>query len=172
MMDPFIGEIRCFGFNFAPPGWAMCNGQLLAITQNTALFSILVTSYCGDGRTTFALPNMQGKVAMGEGQGNGLTLRTLGEVGGAEAATLTVAQMPPHIHAALAANRPGNTYVPQGGTWAKDAGGSKLYGTTGGAQMAADTLSAVGGGQPHANMQPYRVLNFCIAVQGIFPPRN
>jgi len=172
MSEPFIGEIRSFGFNFAPVGWAFCNGQLLSIAQNTALFSILGTTYGGDGKTTFALPNLQGSIPMGAGQGNGLTNRVPGESGGTETETLTNQQIPPHNHAANAQTGNGNQPAPAGNFWAQDLGGSKEYGDNGPAQMAAGAIVATGGGQPHNNMQPYQVLNYCIAMQGIFPPRS
>jgi microcystin-dependent protein len=172
MSDPFVGEIRPFGFNFAPRGWAQCNGQLLPISQNTALFSILGTTYGGDGRTNFALPNLQGCVGMGAGQGAGLSLRNLGETGGEETVTLTTSQMPPHTHTADCNSGNGNQYAPAGNFWAQDAGGSKEYGDTGPVPMAAGTIGNTGNGQPHSNLQPYLVVNYCIALQGIYPPRS
>jgi microcystin-dependent protein len=172
MSEPFVGEIRSFGFNFAPTGWAQCNGQLLPISQNTALFSILGTTYGGDGRSTFGLPNLTGAVPMGAGQGPGLTLRDLGETGGSEAVTLTTQQIPPHNHVANCQSGNGNQPAPAGNFWAQDLGGSKEYGNTGPAQMAAGAVGNVGGGLAHNNLQPYQVLNYCIALQGIFPPRS
>jgi len=172
MSDPYIGEIRSFGFNFAPKGWAQCDGQLLPIAQNTALFSILGTTYGGDGKSTFALPNLSGSVAMGTGQGSGLTLRDLGETGGAETATLSTQQIPAHSHPANANAGNGNQATPAGNFWAQDLGRSKEYGDAGPAQMAAGAIGNAGGGQPHFNLQPYQVLNYCIALQGIYPPRG
>lgn len=172
MSEPFIGEIRSFGFNFAPVGWSQCNGQLLPIAQNTALFSILGTTYGGDGRTTFGLPNLQGKVSMGTGQGNDLTDRFLGESGGTETEVLLTQQIPPHNHAANAQAGNGDKPAPAGNFWAQDLGGSKEYGDNGPAQMTAGAVGVTGGGQPHDNLQPYQVLNYCIALQGIFPPRS
>lgn len=172
MSEPFIGEIRSFGFNFAPVGWAQCNGQLLSIAQNTALFSILGTTYGGDGRTTFALPDLRDRVSMGAGQGNGLTDRVLGEDGGAETEVLAIQQISSHNHAANAQAGNGNQPAPMGNFWAQDLGGSKEYGNDGPSQMAPGAIGAAGGGQPHDNLQPYQVLNYCIALQGIFPPRN
>lgn len=172
MSEPFIGEIRSFGFNFAPRGWAQCNGQLLTIAQNTALFSILGTTYGGDGRTTFALPNLQGRISMGTGQGTGLTFRPLGEFGGSETETLGIQQMPSHNHPANAQSANGNQAAPAENFWAQDLGGSKEYGVSGSSRMAAGAVSPTGGGQPHDNLQPYQVLNYCIALQGIFPPRS
>ena len=172
MSDPYLGEIRSFGFNFAPRGWAQCNGQLLPIAQNTALFSILGTLYGGDGRTNFALPNLSGAVAMGSGQGNGLTPRSQGERGGSEAVTLTLGEMPVHGHAANANPATGNQPGPAGNFWAQDLGGSKDYGDAGTVAMAPGAIGVSGESQPHANVQPFQVLNFCIALQGIYPPRG
>ncbi len=172
-MEPYIGEIRAFGFNFAPVGWAPCNGQLLPIAQNTALFSILGTTYGGDGRTTFGLPNLQGCVPMAAGQGPGLSNRDLGEAAGEATVTLMPQQLAAHNHTANCATGAGNQYGPAGNYWAQNAGPSLEYGTSGPAQMSGGALSPfVGAGQPHPNMQPYVVLNYCIAVQGIYPPRS
>jgi len=172
-MEPFVGEIRAFGFNFAPVGWAACNGQLLSIAQNTALFSILGTTYGGDGRTTFALPNLEGSVPMGFGQGIGLSDRQLGQVGGEANVTITAQQLPVHHHAANCTSDAGNQYGPAGNYWAQNAGPSLEYGSSGTAQMASGALAPFGGGgQPHSNLQPYLVLNYCIALQGIFPARS
>ncbi|TXI40972.1 MAG: phage tail protein [Nitrosomonas sp.] len=172
MSDPYIGEIRSFGFNFAPVGWAQCNGQLLPISSNTALFSILGTTYGGDGRTTFGLPNLQGNVVMGAGTGGGLSNRTLGESGGTVTETLTMQQIPPHTHPANAHPGNGNKPTPAGNFWAQDLGGSKEYGDSAPAQMSAGTVTPTGGGQAHNNLQPYLVLNYCIALRGVFPPRS
>lgn len=172
MSDPYIGEIRSFGFNFAPLGWAQCNGQLLSIASNTALFSILGTTYGGDGKSTFALPNLQGNVVMGAGQGSGLSNRVLGESGGTATETLTIQQIPPHTHPVNAQAGNGNKPGPAGNFWAQDLGGSKEYGDSGSAQMATGTVTPSGGGQAHDNLQPYLVLNYCIALQGVYPPRS
>ena len=172
MSEPFIGEIRPFGFNFAPRGWAQCNGQLLSIAQNTALFSILGTTYGGDGKSTFALPNLQGLVPMGSGQGPGLSLRTLGQTGGSATVTLTIQQIPAHAHPDNCNAGNGNQQAPAGNFWAQDVGGSKEYGDTGPSHMAAGAVGSAGGDQAHANLQPYQVVNYCIALQGIFPPRS
>lgn len=178
-MDPFVAEIRIFPFNFAPKGWAMCNGQLMPISQNTALFSLLGTTYGGDGKSTFALPNMQGNAPMHPGQGQGLSLRDLGEEGGAADVTLLVSEMPMHVHTAQASDSAATTVTPTGqlaaeGQW--DNGQS--FGVIGAysnqapnTQMNPQALSVAGSSQPHTNMQPYLTLNFCIALQGIFPPR-
>jgi|SRR5438034_3127222 len=171
MSDPFVGEIREFAFNFAPKGWAKCNGQLLAISQNTALFSILGVTYGGDGKSTFALPDLQGSVPMGPGQGQGLSLRDLGETGGTEAVTLLNGQMPVHTHPPACNSGLGNQYEPTG-FWAQDAAGNAEYNPAGASAMNAAALNANGGGAPHTNLQPYCVLNYCIALQGVFPPRS
>lgn len=172
MSEPFLGEIRSFGFNYAPQGWAQCNGQLLPITKNTALFSILGTTYGGDGTTNFALPNLQGSIPMGAGQGPGLTNRIVGEAGGSTTETLTQRELAQHSHPAIAQSGDGNKYDPSGNFWAQDAGGNNEYGDTGSSHMATGTVGAEGGNQPHTNLQPYQVLNYCIAVVGIFPPRS
>ncbi|MGB7989127.1 MAG: tail fiber protein [Candidatus Methylophosphatis roskildensis] len=172
MSEPFIGEIRSFGFNFAPIGWAQCNGQLLPIAQNTALFSILGTYYGGDGKSTFGLPNLMGRLPMGASRGSNLSQRQLGESGGVESVSLTVGQIPPHNHPANANAGNGNQQAPAGNFWAQDVGGSKEYGDIGPAQMAAGAVGVVGGGQAHSNLQPYFAVNYCIALQGIYPPRS
>jgi len=165
--EPFIGEIRAFGFNFAPRGWATCSGQILSISQNTALFALLGTTYGGNGQTTFALPDLRGRVAVGMGQGPGLSSKTLGEVSGQEAHTLTANEMPAHTHAQPASNadqstnRPGNAVPTKGGVYAGSGDGTLM-----------DPTTQAGGNQPHTNMQPYLVLNYCIALVGIFPSRN
>jgi microcystin-dependent protein len=174
MADPFVAEIRIFPFYFAPNGWAFCNGQLLPISQNTALFSLLGTTYGGDGRSTFALPNLQGSAAMHPGQGQGLSLRDLGETGGTENVTLLVSEIPFHTHALQAdaldpsdLNAPAPTRI-----LAQSTGVNAFQPTTAGmVTMAPQALSPAGGSLPHNNMQPYLTLNFCIAMQGVFPPR-
>ena len=170
MSDPFVAEIRIFGFNFAPRGWAFCNGHLVAISQNTALFSLLGTYYGGDGRTTFGLPNLQGSAPIQWGQGPGLSLYDLGEVGGSQTVTLIQTEMPAHNHnmSAMSDNSEFNT--PQ--NLVPGAAPVNVYGTGAAAMMASQSTSLVGGSQPHNNMQPYLTLNFCIAMQGIFPPRG
>lgn len=168
-MDPFIGELRCFGFNFAPTGWALCNGQLLAIQQNTALFSLLGTMYGGNGQTTFGLPDLRGRTSLAFGQGPGLTNRNQGEVGGTETVTLTAATIPPHPHTVAASSTP-TTKNPSGSFPSVTAAGAS-YGTPGDLQMSAAMVGGGGSGQPHANMQPYVVVNWCIALEGIFPSR-
>ena len=172
MSEPFIGEIRSFGFNFPPRGWAFCAGQLLPISQNTALFSILGTTYGGDGRTTFGLPNLQGNVPIHQGAGPGLTPRSLGEMGGEEAVALNLGQMPSHSHAANCNSGAGNNYGPTNNYWAADGGGANEYSPGGGAQMAANALGSAGRSTAHNNMQPFLAVNLCIALQGIYPSRS
>ena len=172
MADPFVAEIRIFPFDFAPKGWALCDGQLLPLSQNTALFSLLGTTYGGDGKSNFALPDLQGASPMQPGQGPGLKLRDLGETGGVESVTLLESEIPSHSHALLGRNDVGDTPAPGGMTLARATG---IYQTnTAGSQvsMAPDALPPAGGGQPHNNRQPYLVLNFCIALQGVYPPRG
>lgn len=181
-MDPFLGEIKLVAFNYAPRGWAFCNGQLLAVTQNTALFSLLGTTYGGDGRTTFALPNLQSRVAIHAGQGPGLSQYTLGQAAGIENVTLLTTQMPMHNHAfpITVDASPGSTFNPAGANFAQvqNQNESNPYDsfTTGQpqspVQLTASQSSIVGGGQPHSNLQPYLVLNFIIATQGVFPARS
>lgn len=180
MADPFVAEIRLMPFNFAPRGWAACDGQLLPISQNTALFSLLGTTYGGDGKSTFGLPNLQGRVVGHPGQGPGLSLRDLGEETGVSAVTLLSTEMPVHTHTLQAKNSNATTANPVGNALAK---GRYSSGTQSGAvafyqaanpnvQMNPSALSVQGGGLPHNNLMPYLTLNFFIALQGIFPPRS
>ncbi|MBL7806158.1 MAG: phage tail protein [Saprospiraceae bacterium] len=172
-MDPFVAEIRIVGFNFAPKGWAQCNGQILPISQNTALFSLLGTTYGGDGKSTFALPDLQGCVPMQPGQGPGLSYRDLGESGGSESVTLVTAEMPMHNHGMMAANFPGDVNNPTGNALARSTEGS-IYSTSTApaATLAFNALAQTGMSSAHNNMQPYLTLMFVIAMQGVFPPRN
>ena len=174
-MDPFVAEIRIFPFNFAPRGWAFCDGQLLPISQNTALFSLLGTTYGGDGKSNFALPNMQGNAPMAPGQGPGLSLHDLGETGGSETVTLLESEIPAHNHAMMATVEDGTQgTLTQNITLATSIGG-KLYQSTTNANLVPMNVSALtpaGGGLPHNNMMPYLTLSFCIAMQGVFPPRT
>lgn len=176
MADPFVAEIRIFPFNFAPKGWAFCNGQLLPLSQNTALFSLLGTTYGGNGKNNFALPNLQGALAMHPGQGPGLSLHDLGETSGTETVSLLNSEIPIHTHSLMASNEIGEDRKPAGEAFARSTGGP-LYGpvpTTPAAPvaMAFEALAITGSSQPHNNMMPYIVLNFCIALQGVFPPRT
>jgi microcystin-dependent protein len=173
MSDPFVAEIRIFGFNFAPTGWAMCNGQILPISQNTALFSLLGTTYGGNGQSTFALPDMEGNTPMHPGQGQGLSLRDLGEISGAENITLLVSEMPLHPHTLNCSIDDADLRIPSPARSMAKSSSGNMYATANGNQMMAfQALPPAGGGLPHNNMQPYLVLNFCIALQGIFPPRT
>ena len=175
MASPFVAEIRIFACNFAPTGWAQCNGQLLPISQNTALFSLLGTFYGGDGKSTFALPNLEGSAAVGQGQGTGLSEYFLGQQGGSQFVTLLVSEMPLHTHVMNAAGGDiGDERSPIGRSFARTTGvGGNLYGPASGlVQLAPQALPPAGGSLPHNNMQPYLVLNFCIALQGVFPPRT
>jgi microcystin-dependent protein len=171
MSDQFIGEIRMVGFNFAPYGWALCNGQTLAISQNTALFSLLGTYYGGDGVTTFQLPNLQSRVPLHQGQGVGLSPYVVGQNGGFESITLTSQQMPQHNHTVATAttsssNKPANNY------WADAAGGNMYSAGPATGTLNGQAMSYQGNGLPHSNLQPYLAVSFIIATQGIFPPRN
>jgi len=169
--EPFLGEIRVFGFNFAPVGWAFCQGQLLPIAQNTALFSLLGTTYGGDGIQTFALPDLRSRVPVGFGQGPGLSSYVLGQQSGTENVTLTQVQMPQHSHTVQANDSPGTATRPAGGVLARTGAGT--YATsTDGTTMLTNMVSGSGGSQPHTNLQPLLGINFCIALQGIFPSRS
>jgi microcystin-dependent protein len=182
MASPFVSEITIFAFNFAPTGWALCQGQLLPISQNTALFSLLGTTYGGNGQTTFALPNMQDNAANSFGQGPGLSLYSQGEVSGAPNVTLLVTELPVHSHLFNATTNAGTTATASQNQPGLAAGGTKInannaniYSTN--PNLATTALSPLaigvtGGGLPHNNMQPYLTLNYCIAMQGVFPPRS
>jgi microcystin-dependent protein len=173
MSEPFLGMIATFGFTFAPRGWAFCNGQLLSIAQNTALFALLGTTYGGDGQTTFALPNLQSRVPLHFGQGTGLSQYDLGEVTGVENVTLTQAQISPHNHNSTtpATGADANSVDPAVG--AVLGTGTNIY-RVGAAsvQMSPTPTSLTGGGQPFSDLQPLLTINFCIALEGIFPSRN
>ena len=173
MADPFVAEIRIFPFNFAPRGWALCNGQLMPISQNTALFSLLGTTYGGNGSSNFALPNLQGRAAMHPGQGQGLTPRTLGETGGSDTVTLLQSEIPVHTHTLMASNEIGEDRKAAGEAMARSTGGA-LYGPgpTSPVAMAPQAVAPVGSDLPHNNLMPYLTLHFCIALQGVFPPRT
>lgn len=171
-MDPFVAEIRIFPFNFAPRGWASCNGQILPISQNTALFSLLGTTYGGNGQSTFALPNMQGNAPMHPGQGSGLSLHDLGESSGTETVTLLQSEIPSHVHSVMSASLNAQSTSPEGAITGRG-NPTPIY-TSGGTlvAMGTNTIAPTGGDQPHNNMMPYLTLNFNIALQGVFPPRS
>jgi microcystin-dependent protein len=170
--NPFLGEIRLFGFNFAPRTWATCSGQLMPIAQNTALFSLLGTTYGGDGQTTFALPDLRGRSALSAGQGPGLAAYNLGQVSGVETVTLISTQMPAHNHTMLASSSDSTAKNPSGNIPGGTA--SPVYAAVGTANttMAPQVIGGAGGSQPHENRSPYLVLNYCIALEGIYPSRN
>ena len=174
MSEPYVGEIRIFAGNFAPRGWAVCNGQLLAISQNTALFSILGTTYGGNGTSTFGLPNLQNAIPMGNGQGLGLTPRVLGETGGEPSVTLTSNQVGAHNHAfACGAGTKGNNTTVTNQSNADLVLGTNAYSTTtDNTAMSPAMLQPTPASQPHENRQPFLGLTFIIALQGVFPPRN
>lgn len=175
MADPFVAEIRIFPFNFAPLGWALCNGQLLPISQNTALFSLLGTTYGGNGTTNFALPNLQGNAPMHPGQGPGLSLHDLGETGGSDTVTLLQTELPAHSHSLTAQSQPAQLPGPAADrTFARSSGGFayKPAPFTTVVPFNPNMIGPAGGSLPHNNLQPYLTLNFCIALQGVYPPRN
>lgn len=176
MSDPFVGEIQIYGFNFAPYNWAMCQGQIMPIQQNTALFSLLGTQFGGNGQTTYGLPNFVGNAACGQGQGAGLTPRTVGETFGTESVTLLSGQMPMHTHGARIYNQPkaaDRAGIPASGDAVITPSSAVMLTTTATANTTfpAQTIGATGNGQPHENQQPYLTLNFCIALAGVFPQR-
>lgn len=174
MAEPFIGQIMMAGFNFAPRGWALCNGQLMSIAQNTALFSLLGTYYGGDGRVTFALPNLQGRATVHQGQGPGLSPYVIGEESGEQNVTLISTEMPMHTHGANAVSGAGDKPSPIGNFWAGEAGGITFTYATGPANTTMNVMAIglAGGSQPHNNQQPFLGLTFVIALEGIFPSRN
>jgi len=175
MADQFVAEIRIFPFNFAPKGWAWCDGQILPLSQNTALFSLLGTTYGGDGKSNFALPDMQGNAPMHPGQGPGLSLHDLGEMGGSDTVSLLESEIPIHTHTLQAYTAPGNRLTPVGNTMARVSGATPYVpGNPPPAQvnMAPQTIAPAGGDQPHNNLMPYLTLYFNIALQGVFPPRG
>jgi microcystin-dependent protein len=171
MSTPFLGEIRMFGFNFATKGWAACDGQLLPISQNTALFSLLGTFYGGNGQTNFALPNLQASFVIGTGQGPGLTDRVVGETGGTAAVTLLAAEMASHGHTLTVSDLPADRSNAAGNYLAVPPDPVYLQSAPN-ASTFPQTALPTGGGQPHNNLSPFLAVNFCIAMQGIFPPRN
>jgi microcystin-dependent protein len=181
MSSPFVAEITMYGFNFPPKGWAFCAGQLLPISQNTALFSLLGTNYGGDGKATFGLPNLQGLAVVGQGQGAGLSPYFVGETTGSQTVTLLQSEIPSHSHSFNATTNTGSTIASSNNQLAKaTSGGGKQASYTGNylstaapqTAMNPNTLTQSGSSFPHDNMQPYLTLNFCIAMQGVFPPRG
>jgi microcystin-dependent protein len=173
MADPFVAEIRIFPFSFAPRGWAFCDGQLLPISQNTALFALLGTTYGGDGRSTFALPNLQGRAPVHSGQGVGLSPHQLGETGGRETVALSESEIPAHSHTMLAQSGAANSRIPTGRTLAHPARGMTYASPSPNiAPLANDALAPAGARAAHNNMMPYLTLYFCIALQGVFPSRT
>ncbi|WP_083100011.1 phage tail protein [Pseudophaeobacter leonis] len=172
MSEPFVGEIRMFAGNFAPRGWAFCDGQLLAVSQNDALFSLLGTTYGGEGRTTFGLPDVRGRLPIHAGSGPRLSPRRLGAEGGAETVTLTVNQMPSHPHEFVANTADAMDISPRGKTIAKGVGVAALAAAAQDTNMASPMVSATGGSRSHANLMPALCVNFIIALFGIYPSRN
>lgn len=172
MADPFVAEVRIFPFNFAPTGWAFCNGQILPISQNTALFSLLGTTYGGNGQSTFALPDLQGNAPMFWGQGPGLSLYDLGQMGGSDTVTLLQSEIPAHSHGMVVSSQQALENNPTGQKWAMGDGVNLYAAPNPVVQMSPSALAPAGGDQPHNNLMPYLTLNFCIALQGVFPPRG
>jgi len=172
MTEPFLGEIRLFPYTFAPRGWAFCHGQLLPIAQHTALFALIGTMYGGDGRTTFALPDLRGRVAVSAGQGPGLGTYDVGQTGGAESVTLTEHELPAHNHR-MAANGPSSgSDRPNNRFLGRVSQGTAYAGTTNGRMLNPEAITRTGGGQPHENRPPHLALTYCIAMEGIFPSRD
>jgi microcystin-dependent protein len=172
-MDPFVAEVRIFPFNFAPKGWAWCDGQLMPISQSTALFSLLGTFYGGDGKSTFALPNFEGSAVVHAGQGPGLSPYDVGQIGGTETVTLLQAEMPVHPHNLMASTSPANQPGPTPtNSLARTQGATPYVAAANMVSMYDQTLAPAGGDQPHNNMMPYLTLFFCIALQGVYPPRT
>jgi microcystin-dependent protein len=172
LADPFVAEIRIFPFNFAPRGWAFCSGQILPISQNTALFALLGTTYGGDGKSNFALPDLQGRAPMHPGQGPGLSLYDLGETGGSETVTLLESEIPAHAHSLSGNNGPANLQAPAPDRVLGRANNNVYHAPDALVALAPQALSPAGGDQPHNNLQPYLAVNFNIALQGVFPPRG
>jgi microcystin-dependent protein len=177
MSDQYLGEVRMFAGNFAPVGWAMCQGQLLSISQNAALFSLLGTNFGGNGTSTFGLPNFQGSAPMHQGAGPGLTPRVVGEVGGEQTVTLLQTEMPAHNHPVNADTASGTQASPIGGVWAeakkgKNAANHYVPSSASNVPMSPNALTAAGGNEPHNNLQPYLTVTFIIAMVGIYPTRS
>lgn len=173
MADPFVAEIRIFPFTFAPRGWAFCDGQILPLSQNTALFSLLGTMYGGDGKSNFALPNLQGSAPMHPGQGPGLSAHDLGETGGSQTVSLLITEMPVHSHTLRADTLDlGDTNIASNTASLALSSGGSLYQAASNTMLAGQALAPAGGNAPHNNLMPYLTLNFCIALQGVYPPRT
>lgn len=172
MADPFVAEIRIFPFNFAPKGWAWCDGQLLPLSQNTALFSLLGTTYGGNGKSNFALPDLQGRAPMHPGQGPGLSLHDLGETGGSETVTLLESEIPSHTHNFTASQSDGTDQTPVNQRLATGIGIGQYAAAASLTQLSPNMLAPAGGDAPHNNLMPYLTFYFCIALQGVFPPRG
>lgn len=172
LSEPFVGSVVLFAGNFPPRGWAFCDGQLLAVSQFQALFSILGTIYGGDGRTTFGLPDLRGRVPIGPRSGPGLPSYREGQSGGAVEHTLTTQEIPAHTHSLRGSSSAGSSSTPAGNVPAVNRDGILHYGTTADADLGSGGLTSAGGSQPHNNMQPYIAMNYCIALQGVFPSRN
>lgn len=167
MSEAYIGDVRLFGFNFPPRYWLPCQGQTLAISQNQVLFSILGTTYGGDGITTFMLPDLSGRAPVHVGNGV-----SLGQSGGEENHTLTINEIPAHNHTVQASEQGSSVYTPVGGAWAPAGNSTNSYSAAADSQMSASAISPTGGSQPHTNMQPYLAMNYCICISGLYPPRN
>ena len=179
MADAYLGEIRIFAGNFAPHGWALCNGQVMSIQQNTALFSILGVQYGGDGKTNFALPNLNGRVPIGQGAGPGLTPRTVGQAVGSQTVTLLATEMPAHTHVPMGTTQKGSTSDPANAAWGEFSVSGRggvtpvnLFNATPDTPMSPLAVNVSGGSQPHNNMQPFLAMNYIICLQGEFPPRG
>lgn len=171
-IDPYIGTIMLFAGNFAPAGWAQCNGQLLPISQYDALFSLIGTTYGGDGQSTFAVPDLRSRAPIHQGQGSGLSSYILGENGGVETVALAGNQLPMHSHQALGNSGAGTSTDPAGGVWASGPTSTYIAGGSANTNMNPTSISGSGGGQPHDNMLPFLTLNFCIALEGIYPSQG
>ena len=173
MSEPFVGEVRMFAGNFAPRSWAYCDGQLLSVSQNDALFSLLGTIYGGDGRTTFGLPDLRGRIPLHAGSGPGMSSRKIGAKGGAEKVTLSLNQLPSHNHSARALGKPGDSGNPHNRHWAATSGSPDYYTSDPpGVNMDNNAISTVGGSQSHNNIMPFLCIHFIIALFGVYPSRN
>lgn len=170
-MDPFVAEIRILPYNFAPKGWAWCNGQTLPLSQNTALFSLLGTNYGGDGKSTFGLPDLRGRAPMHPGQGPGLSVHDLGETSGVESVSLLESEIPSHNHTVQITNTPGQVSTASGNMLGQSQHGTIYSSAAPNVNMSASSIAPAGGNVPHNNMMPYLTFYFCISLQGVFPPR-